>query len=195
VYSASTEVYDGIDNDCDGTVDEGVYGEDCADILAVYPSSGNGTYTIDPDGSGGTSPFSVECEMTIDGGGWTQSIQGYLDHLSTSYTRRYLYSEGGAWYMSPVTAYVWSWSSYQYLNGTYSYATSGTSVMGTFSCTHGESGDWGVGCSNGGGNQYKVLPIYYSTPSSAYSMICQDKPDAFSAGACQANASIWSREE
>ena len=136
--------------------------------------------------------------MAIDGGGWTQSIQDYLDHLSTSDTRYYLYTEtdgGTGWYMSPATSLVWSWSSYQPLNGYYSYATSGSTASGSFYCTHGESGDWGVGCSNGGGAQYKVLPIYYSTASSALSMICQDRPDAFSAGACQANARIWSRED
>ncbi len=198
VNPGEAEVYDGIDNNCDGTADEGLYPADCEELLDLYPSSSNGTYTIDPDGSGGTSAFSVLCEMTIDGGGWTQAIQSYLDHLSTSSNREYLYTDtdgGAGWYLSPVTSAVWSWSSYYPLNGTYYYASSGTSATGSFYCSHAESGDWGVGCSNGGGGTYKVLPIYYSTASSALSMICQDQPDAFGAGACQANARIWSRED
>jgi hypothetical protein len=34
-------------------------------------TTGDGQYTIDPDGAGGNAEFDVECDMTFDGGGWT----------------------------------------------------------------------------------------------------------------------------
>jgi hypothetical protein len=169
-------------------------GLDCKDILDAGKSTGSGTYTIDPDGSGtGVDPFDVACQMDLYGGGWTQAIQAYLDTLDTRTSRTYLYSYGTAWYASPSTTKVWSWSTYQAQNGTYSYGT-GTTLTSTFACTSAEAGSWGVGCSNGGGRQYKVLPIYASSASAATSEICQDRPDNFAAGACRTNVSIWVRQ-
>ena len=48
----------------------GCYGADCADILSSGWSTGDGVYSIDPDGSGGSAPYDVYCDMTTDGGGW-----------------------------------------------------------------------------------------------------------------------------
>jgi len=47
-------------------------GASCKEILAAHKGSKSGTYTIDPDGSGSTyKAFSVHCDMTTSGGGWT----------------------------------------------------------------------------------------------------------------------------
>jgi hypothetical protein len=63
-----------VDDNCDGTVDDGVMGSDvacpaesCLAILTDQPSSTDGTYTIDFDGT----PTATSCDMTTDGGGWT----------------------------------------------------------------------------------------------------------------------------
>lgn len=44
---------------------------DCLEILEAGKSRGDGVYQIDPDGAGATAPFTVYCDMTRDGGGWT----------------------------------------------------------------------------------------------------------------------------
>ena len=44
----------------------------CKEILAAFPGSASGTYTIDPDGLAGVQPNTTcYCDMTTDGGGWT----------------------------------------------------------------------------------------------------------------------------
>ncbi len=198
VNPGATETCNGIDDDCVGGADNGLEGseatcaaENCEAILTARPSATNGTYYVDPDNSG--SAIALSCEMTIEGGGWTQATDAYVSRLSGGVDRRYLYSRGSAFYLSPVTQLVWTWNSYQALNGTYEYATSGTTATSSFGCSSGEGSHFGVGCSNGGGAQWKVLPIYNSNASNGTCTICQDQPDAFGVGACASNVQIWAR--
>jgi hypothetical protein len=46
----------------------------CKDVKMTIPASQDGLYTIDPDGNGPDQPFQVYCDMTHDGGGWTQCL-------------------------------------------------------------------------------------------------------------------------
>ncbi len=45
--------------------------QSCLQILNAGESTGNGDYTIDPDGTGPVAPMTAFCDMTTDGGGYT----------------------------------------------------------------------------------------------------------------------------
>lgn len=47
----------------------------CAEILKADPTSKDGIYTIDPDGTGPGAPLDVLCDMTTNGGGWTMLVR------------------------------------------------------------------------------------------------------------------------
>jgi hypothetical protein len=56
---------------------DGSYAATCDDYLnpptgySYIGSTGDGVYTIDPDGVGGNAEFDTICDMTTEGGGWT----------------------------------------------------------------------------------------------------------------------------
>ncbi len=99
VFPGADEVCDGLDNNCDDTIDEGfdaTYwfpdrdgdgrgadgGTSCSSLLAEGVDR-DGVYTITPDGPEGLS-LDVYCDMTTDGGGWTRVFYhdvaaGYFD--------------------------------------------------------------------------------------------------------------------
>eukprot|EP01084_Bolivina_argentea_P105409 188746_1 len=97
-------------------------------------------------------------------------------------------------YMSPLTLKRWSWTEYQEVIGKWAYTVNGGSSYSYFDCPGSENGQYGVGCSSGGGPQRKVLPIYEPyVPAEGLANICQDQPGIFGSGACHDKIDIFFR--
>jgi large repetitive protein len=97
--SPSPSVYQGTDcDDSDPNLNPSTNcpdGLSCKDILDAGLSQGDGNYNIDPDGSGGVAPFSVYCDMTTDGGGWTE-----IPYIADLNFQQH-FSNGDAWRWLP----------------------------------------------------------------------------------------------
>ena len=95
VSPSGAETCNALDDDCDTLVDEGVLGtgalcpaEDCAEIIVDDPTAGDGTYTL----NAGT----YTCDMTMDGGGWTQ-VRDAAPVYGTGWDTSYYNTEGFTW--------------------------------------------------------------------------------------------------
>jgi hypothetical protein len=165
----------------------GLY-KSCYEIHQACPQLPTGSYKITPQAAG----IDVTCNMTDSDGGWTRMTGQYLATLGNT-TREYLYLKDGAWYRSPPTTLVWSWATYTVLEGTYAYG--GVNGAGSFPCSHNEQGFWGVGCSNGGGHQWKCFVHGQGNKDTVNgrTSICQDIPDVFQVGACAPWVEIYVR--
>jgi hypothetical protein len=165
----------------------------CNEILANGDSVGDGAYSIDPDGTGGQDPITVNCLMSLDGGGWTRltdTVSNSVINTDSAIVREYLYERSGLWYRTPSSTLVWDWNSGQDLTGTYFY-----SGGGSFDCNGStETTVYGVSCSNGPGNTFKAL-IAYDTgkdPANAQVELCQDQPAIFGP-VCQTGVTVYIR--
>lgn len=58
--------------------------ESCNTLRMEKPNWGDGLYFIDPDSDGTVAPFEVYCDMTSDGGGWTQVIAAVADEVNAT---------------------------------------------------------------------------------------------------------------
>jgi hypothetical protein len=75
VNPAAVELCNTIDDNCDGNIDDTSLGDDftcpaesCNSLLTDTPSTPDGSYWIDPDGTGSVETY---CNMSLAGGGWT----------------------------------------------------------------------------------------------------------------------------
>jgi hypothetical protein len=89
----STELCNGIDDNCNGMVDDPFLGTGggCHVLPVGTPS---GSYTFDPDGPGAAAPYTAYCDMTTAGGGWTQVFLPATTNYSTT-TLDYTMTSGG----------------------------------------------------------------------------------------------------
>ncbi len=75
--SAMATVEQGFECDGEPSVCTRVITSSCGRLNLLRPDWTDGIYVIDPDDDGPTQPFAVYCDMTTDGGGWTQVITAH----------------------------------------------------------------------------------------------------------------------
>ena len=90
---------------------ESSYYRSCREILDQGGSIGDGLYWVDPDGTGGETPFQVQCDMTTNEGGWIQLKPTNSPHGTGLYMCSYSTTNHATkcgistWPINPNTAY------------------------------------------------------------------------------------------
>ena len=142
-YPGNPELLDGVDNDCNELVDDGVYHVNCHSILAMYPESESGTFTIDPDGDGAVEPFEVYCNMeegaTFYHVANGKSTCGKNDDDSCNDVGLMLFSPASPWHIEAAAAYV---------HGVLEVGCGNLGPLGVYSTRNGDTGcgDWHSCC-------------------------------------------------
>jgi len=172
----------------------------------TYPSTcrtvagqdrGRTEHMIDPDGPGGRAPFMATCDFTTERGGWTKVSpalrQAGLDRGHEP--RELLFKKNGAWYRSPVTRELWSFTEFIEVPGVWVHG--GPAGEGAFDCAGGVTAGWGLGCGTTGGERF--LPGAGASPTKdpeqGLTSVCQAPPDAFGIGGagCVGDVELWAR--
>ncbi|MFT5586564.1 MAG: hypothetical protein ACI9VR_004163 [Cognaticolwellia sp.] len=175
-FPGATEICDGLDNSCEGSVDEGLLGQasECpASTCLTLSESGetsSGVYWIDPAGSGS---FPAYCDLVSDGGGW--ALISWTSDTGILTSAGYYQSE-------PYP---------------------GLDVCDTFDCTYGSGGtvdqmealiqvstEFGSGMSTAALTDYQALEDYDYASSFDYGDMSGITLSIDTSGSCDSDASI-----
>ncbi|MCC6620076.1 MAG: hypothetical protein IT385_02405 [Deltaproteobacteria bacterium] len=191
-WAATDDDCDGVDENCDGTPDEGgtctTHPAWCDEIQPRV----DGTYTVDPDGAGtAVAPFEVTCLFSVERGDWarlTPAVAAAAATLVPDMPREYLLRKGSRWYRSPINLVPWRWNDGAPVAGLWYYQ--GVDGLGGFDCLHTEAlPSVGVGCMSGDSNP--ALEVKDGVEATGTVTVCPEAPDVFDG--CEQDVEVWVR--